>query len=129
MDLSLYTSDLAAKPFDVIIKHPVTGKDTDNIISVIGIDSAAAQNCMDSQQSKRFEEMTAEGEAKYDPAKQRADVIELLVACTVGWKNLEWQGDTLTFNEANARMVYEKIPTIREQVNKAVGARKNFFKD
>lgn len=131
MDLSNYTSDLASKPFEVVIKHPVTGKDTNNVISVIGIDSPAAQACMDEQQARRFEEMAgAKDEApKYDPAKQREDIIELLAACTVGWKNLEWQGNTLPFNSQNARMVYEKIPTIREQVNKAVGDRKNFFKD
>jgi len=129
MDLFNYTSDLAAKPIDVVIKHPVTGKDTDIIVSVVGVDSPVAQNCLDDQQIKRFDEMTAGAEAKYDPVKQREDVIALLVACTVGWKNIEWQGDTLPFNKENAALVYDKVPTIRDQVNRAIGARKNFFKD
>lgn len=130
MDLSNYTSDLAARPADIVIKHPVTNKDTDVVIKVVGFDSPAAQACMDAQQAERFSIMAAEGEApKFDPAMQRRDTLELLVACTVDWKNLVWKGEPLEFSKDNARMIYEAVPTIREQVNRAIGARKNFFKD
>lgn len=130
MDLFNYTSDRASIPVDVIIKHPVTGADTDNIISIIGVDSPAAQKCMDEQQARRFNEMAENGEGmKFDPATNRDDLIKLLVACTVGWKNIMWKGDVLEFNATNVAMIYNAVPTIRDQVNRATGSRKLFFKD
>lgn len=130
MDLFLYTSDKANQAVEVPIKHPVTGVDTDTLISIIGIDSPAAQACMDEQQARRFNEMAASGEGvKFDPVLQRGDLISLLVACTVGWKNLQWKGEEFPFTKDNAKFIYEQVPTIREQMNKATGTRKLFFKD
>jgi hypothetical protein len=133
VDLFNFTSDRASIPVDVVIKHPVTGADTDNVIQIIGLDSPAAQNCIDAQQSKRFKTMSSvNGEVvmpDFDPQEARDQHIELLVACTTGWKNLKWKGEDLPFTPANARMVYEKVPVIRDQVSKATGSRKLFFTD
>lgn len=133
MDFFNYTSDLAGRPVPVTIKHPVTGADTNVVISVVGLDSPAAQACLDSQQARRFNALADNPEqAKvnvFDPEAARADLVELLVACTVEWKNLEWQGDALEFNPGNAAFIYQKVPAIREQLNRFVGNRKNFFKD
>jgi len=132
MDLSNYSADMAAIPFEVIIKHPISGKETDNIISVVGVDSPAAQAVLDIQQTKRFNELavsTEENKSVFDAVQQRHDTVELLVACTVGWKNVMWKGELLEFTQDNVRFIYDKVPTIREQINRAVGSRKNFFKD
>lgn len=131
IDLFNYTSDKANVPIDVVIKHPVTGADTDIVIQVVGIDSTAAQACMDNQQAIRFKEMTSGDVVSptFDPAQNRAQLLELLSACTVGWKNVSYGGGELEFNADNVQMVYAKVPFIRDQVNKATGSRKLFFKD
>ena len=132
LDLYNFTSDKANIPIDVVFVHPVTGKDTDVVFHIVGIDSVAAQKCLDEQQALRFKEMTRDGEVTaptFDPHESRMQLIQLLVACTTGWDNLEWQGEVLEFTPANAMMVYDKVPAIRDQINKATGSRKLFFKD
>lgn len=131
LDLSNFTSDKANIPIAVVIKHPVTGADTDVVIKVVGTDSAAAQACADGQQARRFAEMTDKQDtaALFDPKTNRANMIELLVACTTGWENMGWEGSDLPFSPENAAMIYEKVPAIRDQVSKATGSRKLFFKD
>lgn len=131
LDLSLFTSDKANEPVDVVFKHPVTGEDTDIVFQIVGLDSTTAQECLDRQQAKRFNEMSKDGEikdVKFDPVDARNQLIELLVACTRGWKNLQWQGEELPFSPENARMIYAAVPSIRELLNKATGSRKLFFK-
>lgn len=132
LDLYNFTSDKANVPTDVVFIHPITKKPTDIIFKVVGLDSSAAQACLDEQQSARFSEMTKNEDVKemmFDPKEGRAGTIQLLVACTVGWRNLQWQGTELVFSPENAAMIYELVPSIREQVDKAVGDRKRFFKD
>lgn len=132
LDLYNFTSDKANIPADVVFIHPVTKKPTDVVFQVVGLDSSAAQACMDLQQTMRVNELAkTEGqqEVLFDPKESRASTIQLLVACTVGWKNLQWQGQELPFSPENAAMIYELVPSIKEQVDKAVGDRKRFFKD
>ena len=132
IDLFNYTSDKANIPVDVVIKHPVTNADTDIIIQVVGMDSTAAQACLDKQQALRFSEMTQGGDVvtpTFDPAQNRAQLLELLTACTAGWKNVSYNGQDLDFTAENVALIYEKVPFIRDQVNKATGSRRLFFKD
>lgn len=131
MDLFNYTSDKANIPTDVVIKHPVTGEATDLVIQVVGLDSTAAQECLDRQQAIRFAEMTSGGEMvapTFDPKQNRQQLLELLCACTTGWRNVEFDGEALAFTKENVLLVYDKVPAIRDQVNKATGSRKLFFK-
>ena len=131
IDLFNFTSDKAGVPVDVVIKHPVTGLDTDIVIQIISMDSMAAQECLDKQQALRFAEMTS-GDVvapTFDPKQNRAQLLELLGACTVGWKNMSYQGQELEFTPDNVAMVYANVPFVRDQVNKATGSRKLFFKD
>jgi hypothetical protein len=133
LDLFNYTSDKANIPAEVVIKHPVTGEPTDVSIFVVGTDSTAAQACLDKQQALRFKEMTkGDGEMvipEFDAQQNRESFLDLLVVCTTGWKNMAWKGEELAYSPENARMIYSKVPTIRDQVNKATGSRKLFFKD
>jgi len=131
LDLFNYTSDKANEPVDVVLKHPVTGEDTDVVFQVVGLDSTDAQACMDRQQAKRFNEMSKDGEFSaptFNPDENRAQLVELLVSCTKGWRNLQWQGSDLDFTPENAAMVITKVPAIRDLLNKTTGSRKLFFK-
>jgi hypothetical protein len=133
MDLSNYTSDRASIPANIVIKHPVTGADTEIVFQVIGLDSQVAQNCIDAQQVKRFVENTsANGDytpPKFDPVKSREQLIELLSVCTVGWSGAKWKGEDFPFSTENAVKLYTAAPFIRDQISKATGSRQLFFAD
>jgi hypothetical protein len=131
LDLFNYTSDKANEPVDIVLKNPVTNEDTDVVFQIVGLDSTAAQACMDRQQAKRFTEMSKDGEfaaPAFNAEENRQQLVELLATCTVGWKNLVWQGEELPYTPANALMVISKVPAIRELLNKSTGSRKLFFK-
>lgn len=132
MDLINFTSDKANVPVDVIIKHPVTNEPTDIVIQVLGLDSTSAQACLDQQQAVRFKKMMGSGEdaaPEFDPEINRQNLIELLVACTAGWKNVQFGGEALEYTRENAVKLYTQVPALRDQVSKASGSRKLFFKD
>lgn len=131
LDLFNFSSDKANEPVDVVFVHPVTKEKTDLVISIVGLDSTAAQACLDKQQAKRFNELSKDGELKdvpFNPTENRGQLIELLVACTIGWRNLIWNGEELPFTAENAAMVYDKVPSIRELLNRETGNRKLFYK-
>jgi hypothetical protein len=131
LDLSNFTSDKANEPVDVVLKHPVTGEDTDVVFQIVGLDSTAAQACIDRQQAKRYNEMVKDGElvsTAFNPEENRGQLVELLATCTVGWRNLQWNGEDLPYNYDNAVMLITKVPAIRDLLNKATGSRKLFFK-
>lgn len=133
LDLFDLSSDKANVPVDVVFINPITKEPTDLVFQVVGTDSSAAQACLDAQQAARFNKLMSDGEQgsqqtpQFDPKEGRVGTIQLLVACTVGWRNLQWQGSDLPFSPDNAAMVYDKVPAIREQLDKAVGDRKRFF--
>lgn len=56
-------------------------------------------------------------------------VLEHLLAVTVGWEGLIYGAKPLEFNPDNVRMIYTEPPLrfIREQVEAFVGDRQNFF--
>jgi len=130
LDLSNFTSDKANVAVDVVFKNPVTLEPTDLVFQIVGLDSTAAQECLDRQQAKRFSDMSKDDANMnaFDPKENRESLVELLATCTVGWKNLIWHGEELEFSKANAIMVYAQVPAIRDQLNKATGSRKLFFK-
>ena len=69
---------------DVVIMHPVTGEDTDIVITVVGKDSATYRNA-----AKRIagEKLPEETEAKEKELTKRG--AELLTSCIRGWSGIE----------------------------------------
>lgn len=130
LDLANFTSDRASIPTRYVVKHPVTQKPTDVAILLVGLDSDLAQSCLDAQQVQRIKklDLTTEGvDAAFDPEESRANLIELLAACTVGWENMVFEGKELPFTKENVKLIYSRVPFIRDQVNRATGNRKLFF--
>ncbi len=56
-----------------------------------------------------------------------SDKLDLAIACTKGWKGFELNGKTLEFNPKNCRMLYTRLPFIREQVEMHINDRGNFL--
>lgn len=127
VDLSKFTSSKADIPQTLLLRHPATRKETDMAIFVVGIDSSRAQAILDEQQSQRMQKVIKGEQVDWDAKLSREQGTQLLVACTTGWANIFWGDEPLEFNEANATKLYEEVPAIREQVNRAIGDRQLFF--
>lgn len=64
------------------------------------------------------------------PEESLAEFVDLLVACTTGWRNVGIGEDAqpLEFTAENVRKIYTGWPLIRDQVDAFVVKRGNFIK-
>jgi hypothetical protein len=68
------------------------------------------------------------GRGKLTPEELEAEATDLLVALTAGWSLVALDGSMLglPFSAQNARVVYDKVTWIREQVDEFAADRGNF---
>lgn len=133
--------------FDVRIYHPGTNEDLDIVIFVLGKDSDEFQKVTRSQSKRRMAKIQKGGfRSPNIPVEEvEQNGIELLAACTTGWKTLAAKcgkgetpepekktilldGSELEFSVDAAVSLYERFPWIKEQVDIAIGDRANFIK-
>lgn len=117
--------------FDVRLYHPGTNEDLDIIISVLGKDSDEFIKVSRAQSKKRLAKMTKSGFRNTAPVpveEVEQDGIDLLAACTKKWSGVIVDGKPVECSVENAKMIYERFPWIREQVDTAIGDRANFIK-
>ena len=108
MDLSLLTQSDTA---ECIIVDPVTGEDTDIVITLYGAYS--------DKYTKTLKKAVAKG--------KDINLIESLADITADWKNIQDGGKYLPFSRENAIDVYSKSGTIKTQVDRFVVDAKNFL--
>ena len=129
MDLaSLDLTAAADRGADMHLEHPVSGAPllTDAgepiTIRLLGNDSrefrAAIGELAEKQAGKRRQSLDA----------AEAHSCELLARLTTGWHGLVFNGETLSFTRENAARLYRERPWIREQADRFIGDRGNFFK-
>lgn len=119
---------LANEGAEIELKHPVNGEGIGSFISIIGTDSDTYQSAIAALRNKRIEaaknaktvNMTAE-----DIDEQN---IDLLAACTTGFRDLILDGETVVFSVANAKKIYTRFKWIRDQIDNEIGDRSNFLK-
>lgn len=129
---ALDTTAACNKPFDVEIKHPVTGASTGVFISVLGRDSDAYRAIVRgmADESLKRQAMGKNSDATLEKLEKKN--IEALVAVTTGWRSgddaaVTVNGERLEFTAANARKVYFDLLPVREQVAEAINALENFM--
>ena len=135
MDLSaLDTSKAAEQGAKLHLRHPTEDYPiTDNgkkdgqpvTITLIGADSETFRRFSQSQMDRRLK---AASKRQYTSAAAEEDATDLLVACTVGWGNIELDGKDLPFSKENAKLLYDRLPWVKEQVGAFIGERANFLK-
>ena len=114
-------------PFEFALVHPVTKEELDVKITVVGMDSEVYRKTSHHQRSRRLKSIRPNGKSSgINMEELEADGIELLAACTTGWKNMSYRGSELPFSKENAVMVYKEQAWVREQVDEAIGDRANF---
>lgn len=133
MDLSIFDSVTHANEgAELVLLHPITQEETDVKIRLLGSDSDEYR----ALSKKRFEQM--QRKAKMLKGKNKANEIDLdeaeeqahdlLARMTVSWEGVEEDGQAVHCSVDNAKMIYGKYPTIREQVEKFIADRSNFIK-
>lgn len=107
----------------LVLKHPVTGVDTDAWIKVAGPDSKLAKQRR-AQVQRLLRGKRNVSDLDIDTLEKEA--LETRVAMTLDWGNIE-DGGKLNCTEANVRKVYENYPWVADQVDEFQGDRSNFF--
>lgn len=97
-------------------------------ISLLGSDSDVYQKLSRKQNARRLKHnIGRRGGLKVSPEELEEDALEILVACTVSWDNVVFNGTRLECNPANIRKLYSELPFVREQVDEFVAERENFL--
>jgi hypothetical protein len=129
---SLDTAAACDKGFELELKHPITNEPIGAFISVVGKDSKTFEDFVRKQSNDRlrrnFQNQRRGKDAEAPTVEQiETDAINLLVACTTGFRNVTYKGSLLTFSEENARLLYTEQKWVRSQVDEAVGDIENFM--
>lgn len=113
--------------------HPLTGevlKDEESgeaiSITLLGSDSAIATAEQHKRSIKRLRQATL---SKEEVNGTMSDDVDLLVACTVSWKHIKYDGQNLPCNPENVRRFYSdpKFRWLREQVMGHIYTRANYL--
>lgn len=114
------------KGFELELKHPTTGKGVKAYITVSGEEGTAYRKYMEAVVDAQIAENYEGSKAKPTTlAKEIARAVEKCVACTIGWREIAWEGAELPFTPENARMLYQH-KFIRGQVLEAIENAQNF---
>jgi hypothetical protein len=99
-------------------------------ITLLGPDSDVYRSFTRKQVQKRFSrtnDSTKFAEVNFDEIE--SDTLDMLAACTIGWKNvLDTDGNEIAFSAENARALYAGYPVVREQADAFVVSRVRFLK-
>lgn len=134
LDIStLDTVSAANKGAEFELKHPVTMEPMGAFIGILGKDSDTFRSAFRKKVNARLaREAMAKKRGKDADAPtvedSEADGMDLLVACTTGWRGLLENGTPLEFSETAARKLYTQAPWIRLQVDEAIADLSLFMK-
>ena len=124
MDLSSLALEQTA---EMILKHPVTGEDTDAVIILHGKESKKYRDVF-MEQAKKAGLM--DSKAKDYQQKLEALGLETFIQCTKDWRNVELDGKTLECTPENVDMLYkdDRYVWIHNQISSFMEKRANFMK-
>lgn len=134
VDIGVFdTVSASNKGAEIELKHPVTKEPMGAFITVLGRDSDTFRQLIRRKvNAENARRALAERRGKTaDPKtveEAEAEGIDLLVACTTGWRGLTSGGHPLPFTEDAARDLYTKSPEIRRQIDEAIGDLELFIK-
>jgi len=127
------TTDTADMP----VRNPKTGKQMmlpggkDPVtITLAGRDSEIYRRVSRDLVNKRVEAARAAGAADVQQSDEdlENEALDLLSALTVNWNGITANKEPYPFSNENARKLYERLPWLREEVDRFVGNRANFMK-
>lgn len=124
MDISQFdTSTLAESGVEYVVLNPMDDRQTDITMTLAGTDSSFYRNAISAQARKSSDRKRE----KIDLEEAEQNTCEILAACTLGWSGLLEGGKELKYSKQNAIDLYKKHKWLRQQVDRFIGDRANFF--
>lgn len=100
--------------------YDTNGQSTGIIVTVYSADSEIATTFRRRMLDRRLARMSRRGGKPAMSASEiEAEAMDMRILCTKSWK-LEWNGKPLDCNEENKRMIYTRVPLIKQQVDDAI---------
>lgn len=133
-DLSMLdTASACDKGSEIELRHPVSNVPMGMYITIVGKDSKEFRDYTHAKINERLrKEAYAQKRGKDVDVRTvesiEAENIELLVACTKGWRGIVKDGVEVPFNVKNAIALYQDYRWIYDQINEAIGDYENFLK-
>jgi hypothetical protein len=117
---------------EIELKHPVTNEPLAMFIKVVGKHSTVFDKFVEDSANEDRRRAFKETRRGRQPepklfSEDKANSIELLVACTVGFRDIQYKGKVLEFSPANATMLYGELKWVKEQVDAAISDLENFM--
>lgn len=106
--------------------NPETGEELGPVFVLAGADSDVYVSKQRKNINKRLR--NKRGAKGIDAELIESEAIDLLAECTLNWRDVVLDGETLPFSKNNARELYTRFPWIREQADAFIGDRANFIK-
>ena len=106
---------------DVKIYHPTTFQETDIVFTVSGTDSKQYRQAVRDVMVRRMATPDADNK-EFD-----ADEIEILARCTIDFKGLLIDGKEPPKTLEGITELYKDFPWIKDQVDKFIAKKSNFF--
>lgn len=126
------TRDVAAKAeegAELEVLDPVTSEAVGVYITLAGADSVVHRKAVANISKRRFNNQKGFRNKGFDPERMEAESIEILAACTLGWKGVTLEGVPLPCSRDNAIKMYTRFPWLREQVEQFIGDRSAYLQD
>ncbi len=124
-------ADIASKTqnearFEIL--HPSTGAGTGIYFTVHSPDSKEYRKFQSTVQNRNLQ-ISRKNSNRLDMEQIAAGALDLLVWSVKGWENVQWSKTELECTETNVRMVFERLPWIKEQVDEFISRRANFLSE
>jgi hypothetical protein len=127
-DVSSY-EDLPTAEFEV--KDPVTGGSTPIVIKIGGPEFAPRKRIVQDRVKRMTDRASKMGRVTAPSAEENEETeTDILVAATLGWRGLAYEGKPLEFSAEAARTLYTdpKRRWLRDQVKSALDDKDLFIK-
>jgi hypothetical protein len=117
------------------VLHPVSRRPmalsdgTPVTVKLAGADSARFRKVQRGATDRRLKMAANNRRAVLNSADIESDGLDSLVACTLSWTGIVLDGKPVECNPANVKMVYLKMPWLKEQVDEFIGDRANFLRE
>ena len=124
---SLDTNEAAEKGAVCEIMHPTENTPLGIKITLAGADSDIYRKTVNKSVNKRVQRLRPGQSVPFTAEEQEESGLNLLAICTLAWEGVIVEGEELPCTQENVKMVYQRFPWIKEQVDQFIGDRANFL--
>ena len=116
---------------DYVVKHPETNQPTPMVMNLAGPEHPNRKKIAFAAQRRLRKVLQQTGKLQLaDPEEEEQDEVDMLVACTLGWRGVTVGGKSLAWSQDAARSIYSdpKRRWLRDQIKAALNEREHFIK-